>query len=78
MGIVPFKTISIISLGKAFCRQRIPQSNCAIKDTAGKDIFTASKNGNRKIMLTIRIISGSPTQISNQKLETVRPVQMNI
>ena len=78
MDVVPFKTISIISQGKAFCRQRIPQSSCARKETAGKDIFTTSKNGDRKIMLTIRITSGSPTQISNKRLETVWPVQMNI
>ena len=63
MGIAPFKTISIISPGKAFCRQRIPQSSCARKETADRDIIKTSKNGDRKIMQPIRITSESPTQI---------------
>ena len=43
LGILPFKTISIMSQGKAFCRQRIPQSSCARKETADRDIIESSK-----------------------------------
>ena len=63
LGIVSFKTISIMSQRKVYCRQRIPQSSCARKETADKDIIKTSKNGDRKIMQPIRIMSGSPNQI---------------
>ena len=63
LGIVSFKTISIISQGKAFCRQKIPQSSCVREETADRDIIKTSKNGDSKIMQPIRITSGSPTQI---------------
>ena len=53
----------MISQGKAFCRQRIPQSSCARKETADRDIFKTFKNGDRKTMQPIRITSGSPTQM---------------
>ena len=69
-GTVCFKTISIISQGKAFCRKRIPQpssSSYARKETADKDITKTSKNGDRKIMPPARITSGSPIQIRKQK-----------
>ena len=60
--IVSFKTISIISQRKAYCRQRIPQSSCARKETADRNIIKTSKNGDRKIVQPIRITSGSPNQ----------------
>ena len=63
LGIVSFKTISIMSQGKAICRQKIPQSNCLTEETADRDIIKTFKNGNSKIMQPIRITSGSPTQI---------------
>ena len=63
LAIVPFKTLSIISPGKAFWGQKIPQSRCARKETADRGIIKTSKNGDRKIMQPVRIKSGSPTQI---------------
>ena len=63
LGIVSFRTISIMSQRKVYCRQRIQQSSCARKETADKDIIKTSKNGDRKIMQPIRIMSGSPNQI---------------
>ena len=59
LGIVFFKTIAIISQGKAFCRQTISQSICARKDTADIDILKTPKKGDRKIMQPITITSGS-------------------
>ena len=66
LGILPFKTISIISQRKAFCRQRIPQPSCTRKEIADRDIIKTFKNDVIKIM-PIRIRSGSPTQISKRK-----------
>ena len=63
LGIVSFKTPSIICQGKAFCRQKIPRSSCVRKETADRDIIKTPKNGGRKIMQPIRITSGYPTQI---------------
>ena len=40
---------------KAFYRQRIPESSCARKETVDKDILVTFKNGDRKIMRSIRI-----------------------
>ena len=40
---------------KAFYRQRIPESSCARKETVDKDILVTFKNGDRKIMQSIRI-----------------------
>ena len=53
LSTVSFKIISIISQGKEFCRQRIPPSSCARKETADRDIIKKSKNGDRKIMQPI-------------------------
>ena len=38
-------------------RQRIDESSCARKETADIDIFLTSRNGDRKIMQSIRITS---------------------
>ena len=40
---------------KAFYRQRIPESSCARKETVDKDPLVTSRNGDRKIMESIRI-----------------------
>ena len=40
---------------KAFYRQRIPESSRARKETVDKDILVTFKNGDRKIMQSIRI-----------------------
>ena len=47
------KAIWIIGQRKAFYRQRIPESSCAVKETAGIDILVASWNGDKKSYNTI-------------------------
>ena len=42
---------------KSFYRKRIPESNCARKETVDIDTLVTSRNGNRKIMQSIRITS---------------------
>ena len=49
------KANKIIGQRKAFYRQRIPESNCARKETVDIDILVTSRNGDRKIMQSIRI-----------------------
>ena len=54
------KATKIIGQRKAFYRQRIPESSCARKETVDIDILVTCRNGNRKIMQSIRMTS-SPT-----------------
>ena len=49
------QAIKIIGQRKAFYRQRIPESSCARKETVDIDILVISRNGDRKIMQSIRI-----------------------
>ena len=42
---------------KAFYRQRIPEFSRAKKETVDIDILVTSRNGDRKIMQSIRITS---------------------
>ena len=51
------KASKIIGLRKAFYRQRIPEFNWARKQTFDIDILVTSRNGDRKIMPSIRITS---------------------
>ena len=51
------KAVKIICQRKAFYRQRIPESSCARKETVDIDILVTSRNGDRKIMQSIRITS---------------------
>ena len=51
------KATKIIGQRKAFYRQRIPEFSCAKKETAGIDILVTSRNGDRKIMESLRIMS---------------------
>ena len=44
------KATKILGQGKAFYRQRIPDSSCATKETVDRDILVTSRNGDRKIM----------------------------
>ena len=57
------KATKIIGQRKAFYRQRIPESSCARKETIDTDILVTSKNGDRKIMQSIRITSTPPSRI---------------
>ena len=47
------KVTKIIGQRKALYRQRIPDSNCATKETVDIDILVTSSNGDRKIMQSI-------------------------
>ena len=51
------KAVKIIGQRKAFFRQRIPEFSCVKKETVDIDIRVTSRNGNRKIMQSIRITS---------------------
>ena len=51
------KTTKIIGQRKVFYRQLIPEPSCARKETADIDILVTSRNGDRKVMKSIRIMS---------------------
>ena len=51
------KANKIIGQRKAFYRQRLLKSSCARKETVDIDILVTSRNGDRKIMQSIRITS---------------------
>ena len=51
------KATKIKGQRKAFYRQRIPESSCARKETVDIDILVTFRNGDRKIMQYIRVIS---------------------
>ena len=53
----PLKATKIIGQRKAFYRQRIPEFSRARKETVDIDILVTSRNGDRKIMQSIRIMS---------------------
>ena len=55
------KATKIIGQRKAFYRQRIPESSCARKGTVDIDILKTSRNGDRKILQSIRIMSRPPS-----------------
>ena len=54
------KATKIIGQRKTFYRQRIPESSCARKETVDIDIRVTFRNGDRKIMQSIRIIIRPP------------------
>ena len=56
------KTTKIIGQRKAFYRQRIPESSCARKETVDIGILVTSRNGDRKIMQSIRMKSRPPQE----------------
>ena len=51
------KATKIIGQRKVFYRQRIPGFSCARKEAVDIDILVTSRNGDRKIMQSIRIMS---------------------
>ena len=57
------KATKIVDQKKAFYRQGIPESSCARKETVDIDILVTSRNGDRKIMQSIRITSRPPSRI---------------
>ena len=52
----------MIVQSKAFYRQRNPESSLARKESVDIDILVASRNGDRKIMQSIRITSRLPSR----------------
>ena len=53
------KATKIIGQRKAFFRQKIPEPSCARKETVDIDILVTYRNGDRKVMGSIRIMSRS-------------------
>ena len=49
------KAIQFIGQRKAFYKQIIPKSSCARKETVDIDILVTSRNGDKKIMPSIKI-----------------------
>ena len=56
------KATEVIGQRKAFHRQKIPESSCATKETVDIDIVATSRNGDQKIMQSIRITSRPPSR----------------
>ena len=56
------KATKIIGQRTAFYRQRIPEFSCARKETVDIEILVTSRNGDRKIMQSIRITSRPPSR----------------
>ena len=56
------KATKIIGQRKAFYRQRIPEPSCARKETVDIGILVTSRNGDRKITQSIRIMSRPPSK----------------
>ena len=54
------KAAKIIGQRKGFYRQRIPEFIPARKETVDIDVLVTSRNGDRKIMQSIRIMSRPP------------------
>ena len=54
------KATKTIGQRKAFYRQRIPEFSRTRKETVDIDILVTSRNGDRKIMQSIRISSCPP------------------
>ena len=58
-----FKTTKFIGHRKAFYRQIIPECSCGKKKTFDIDILVTFRNGDRKIMQSIRITSRPSSRI---------------
>ena len=56
------KATKIMHQRKALYRKRIRESSCARKETVDIDILVTSRNGDRKIMQSIRITSRPPSR----------------
>ena len=57
------KATKIISQRKAFYRHRIPDPSCAREETVDIDAQATSRNGDRKVMQSIRITSRPSSRI---------------
>ena len=59
------KATKIIVQRKAFYRQRIPESRCVRKETVDIEVLVKSRDGDRKIIQSIRITSRPPSRKRN-------------
>ena len=57
------KATKIIGQGKTVYKHRIPESSCVRKETVDIGISVTTRNGDRKIMQSIRITSTPPSKI---------------
>ena len=57
------KSIQLRGQGKAFYRQSMSEPSCARKETVDITILVTSRNGDRKIMQSIKITSRPPMRI---------------
>ena len=55
------KATKITGQRKTFYRQEISESSCTRKETVDKDILVTSRDGDRKIMQSVRITSRPPS-----------------
>ena len=69
------KAIWIIDQRKEFYRQRIPKSGCARKETVDIDILVTFRNGERKIMRSIRITNRPPLSQFRSPSTKVIPIE---
>ena len=60
---------------KAFYKQKNPEFNCARKQIIDRNIFLASRNGDRKIMQSMK---KRVDLLDNKEVEPVEPLQRNI
>ena len=56
------KATKFIGQRKAFYRQRIQEFSCARKETVEIEILVTSRNGDRKIMQSVRTTSRPPSR----------------
>ena len=63
LKMLDLKAIQIIGQMKAFYRQRTPEHRCARNEAVDIDILVKSRNGDRKIMESIRITSRPRSRI---------------
>ena len=61
---------------KAFYRQRISESSCARKETVNIDILVTSRNGDRKIMQSIRITSRPTSRKKKTKIIPMKRLKL--
>ena len=69
---VRLKAFYLIGQRKELYRQRIPESSCVRKETVDIDILVTSRNGDRKIMESIRKETSKPplrTRNQNQLIQ---------
>ena len=70
------RAIYITVQRKVLRRQKMSESSCVRNETADIDILMRYKNGDTKIIQTIK--NNKWTSHENKEMELVQPVQMNI